>query len=57
MKSLGSVINLLKQKGSTDQREKELKSQGGRSIPEHPILKSVLKNPLAKRSRSLRHQV
>jgi hypothetical protein len=46
MKSLGSVINLFKQKDSTDKREKELKSQGGRSIPERPILKTVaIKSP------------
>jgi hypothetical protein len=49
MKSLGSVINLFKQKDSTDKREKELKSQGGRSIPERPILKTVaLKSPCKK---------
>jgi len=50
MKSLGSVINLFKQKDSTDKREKELKSQGGRSISERPILKSVaLKSPCKKK--------
>jgi hypothetical protein len=37
-------------KNSIDEKEKELKSQGGRSISERPILKSVaLKSPCKKK--------
>jgi hypothetical protein len=36
-------------KNSIDEKEKELKSQGGRSIPERPILKKCcFKIPLQK---------
>ena len=57
IKYLWSVINLFKQKGSMNRWEKELKTQGGRSIPERPILKKCcFKIPLQKVNRSNRNE-